>query len=58
MFFDLEITTSPGNDLCNVARSKADPKKKVITSPASSHHRPSSGIVNQKSSSVAQSEVH
>ena len=33
---DLEITTSPGNDLCNVARSKIDlRKKKVITFPAS-----------------------
>ena len=31
---DLEITTSLGNDLCNVARSKIDlPKKKVITFP-------------------------
>ena len=28
MFFDLEITTCPGNGLCNVARSKVDLKKK------------------------------
>ena len=33
---DLEITTSLGNDLCNVARSKIHlQKKKVITFPAS-----------------------
>ena len=34
---DLEITTSLGNDLCNVARSKIDlqNKKKVITFPPS-----------------------
>ena len=32
-------------------------KNKVVTSPASPHHRPSSGIVNQKSSSVARSGV-
>ena len=35
---DLEITTSLGNDLCNVARSKIDlqkRKKKVLTLPAS-----------------------
>ena len=31
---------------------------KVFTSPASSHHRSSSGIVNQKSGSVARSEFH
>ena len=39
-----------------VARSTSE--KKVITSPASPHHRPSSGIVNQKSSSVTRGEVH
>ena len=51
MFFDLEITTFPGNGLCNVARSKVDlQKKKIFSSPASSHHLPSSGIVNQKQS--------
>ena len=56
--FDLEITTSPGNDLCNVAQSEVDlNKKKVITSAAFPNHRPSSGIVNQKSSSVARSGV-
>ena len=55
MFFDLEITTSPGNGLYNVARSEVDLKKKVITSP---YHRPSSGFVNQKSSSVARSEIY
>ena len=33
---DLEITTSLGNDLCNVARSKIDlQKKKVFAFPAS-----------------------
>ena len=58
MFFNLEITTSPGNGLYNVAHSEIDLKKKVITSPASPYHRPSSGFVNQKSSSVARSEVH
>ena len=55
MFFDLEITTSPGNGLCNIARREVDLQKKAISSP---HNRPSSGIVNQKSSSVARSEVH
>ena len=51
MFFDSEITTSPGSGLCNVARSEEDlqRKKKVITSAASPHHLSSSGIVNQKS---------
>ena len=33
-------------------------QKKVITSPASPHHRPSSGFVNQKSSSMARSVVN
>ena len=48
--FDLDITTFSGKDLCNVARSEIDLPKKggVITSPASSHHRPYEG----KSSSV------
>ena len=43
MFFDLEITTSPGNDLCNVAPSEVDlrKKEKLLTSPASPHHRSS-----------------
>ena len=59
MFFDLEITTSPGNDLYNVARSEVDHQKEtVITSPVSPHHRPSSGFVNQKLSSGARSEIH
>ena len=61
MFFDLEITTSPGNGLCNVARSEVDlqkQKKKVITSPATPNHRSSSDIVNQKLSFVAPSEIH
>ena len=58
MFFDLESTTSPANGLYNVARSGSISKKKVITSPASPHHCPSSGFVNQKSSSVARSEIH
>ena len=58
MFFDLEITTSPGNGIYNVAQSEVDLKKKVITSPASPYHRPSSGFVNQKSSSVARSEIY
>ena len=51
MFFNLDITTSPGNGLCNVACSKVNLKKKVITSPASPHHHLSSGIINQKLSS-------
>ena len=60
MFFDLEIITSPGNDLCNVARSEVDlqKKKEITTFPASPHHCPSSGIVSQKSSSVSRSENH
>ena len=59
MLFDLEITTSLGNGLCNVARSEVNFPNKVNTFPASPYHRPSSGIVNQKSrSSVAQSEIH
>ena len=33
-------------------------KKKVITSPTSPQHRPPSGMIDQKSSSVAQSEFH
>ena len=56
--FNLEITTFSGNDLCNVTQSEVDlHKKKVITSPESPHHRPSSGNVDQKSSSVARSGV-
>ena len=55
--FDLEITTSPDNGLCNAARDEVDLQKKVITSSASPHHRSSSGIVNQKSSSVTRSGV-
>ena len=55
--FDLEIT-SPGNGLYNVSQCKVNlHTKKFITSPASLHHRPSSGIVNQKSSSVARTKV-
>ena len=42
--FDLKIITSPGNGLCNVARSMVDLQKKVITSPVSPNHHPSSEI--------------
>ena len=55
--FDLEITISTGNGLSNVARSEVDHRKNVITSPASPYHRPSSGIINQKSSPMARSGV-
>ena len=56
--FDLEITTSPGNDFCNVDKSKINlNKEKIVTSPISPHHRSSSHIVNRKSSSVARSGV-
>ena len=58
MFFDLEITTFPGSGLCNVACSEVDLQKKFITSRASPHYHLSSGIINQKSSSVVQSEIH
>ena len=37
MFFDLEITTSPGNDLCNVAHSEIDLKKKRSLPPQHLH---------------------
>ena len=55
--FDLEITTSLGNDLCNVAQSEHDLKKKGHYLPSFSRHRPSSGIVSQKSSAMARSGV-
>ena len=58
MFFDLEITTSPGNGIYNVARSEVDLIEKVTSSLASPYHRPSSSFVNQKSSSVARSEIY
>ena len=62
--FDLEIIACPGSCLCNVKElglyrdyklKRSIFKKQVITSPVSPHHHPSSGIVNQKSSSVARS---
>ena len=34
--------------LCSAQRGRSPKKKKVITSPAFPHHRPSSGIANQK----------
>ena len=58
MFFNLEITTSLSNGLCNATKARSISKKKIIISPASPHHCPSIGIVKQKSSSVAQSEIH
>ena len=54
-FFDLDITTSSGKDLCNVARSEIYLQKKmVITSPASPHHR---SYESKSSSVVARSGV-
>ena len=45
--------------ICNRGEVDLHKKKRnVITSPASPHHRPSSGINNQKLSSVARREVH
>ena len=56
MFIDLEITTSSSRVFVMWPAARLmfkNKNKKVITSPASPHHRISSGIVNQKLSSAA-----
>ena len=47
MFYDLEITTSPANGFCNVARNDVDLQKKRSSPLQSPHRCPSSGIVDQ-----------